>query len=285
MDVAALMPSGITDEWREQARTWTVRWYRKHFPGMPIYTGTAAGEWSKGAAIADALAQSSAELLVLADADSHIFRPDALARAIEHVAAGRSSWATPHGKVYRLSEVETRRLHNHPDNMPRLGWTCRPIYEGIAGGGITVVTRAAFELVGGVDPRFLGWGGEDVAFGYALETLTGRPERFSGELVHLWHPHPAPTLRGSPASEELVAQYKHARGVARRMRAVLAGEPVIAAEPLPRPVRFRMTANRNALKLPCGDIVRFAAGIYETSDPDEVEQIRRFPIVSEEHPR
>lgn len=288
MTAAVLMPSGITDEWRARARTWVVRWYGEHFPGMPIYTGEAtSGQWSKGEAIADACAQvlHRPAAYVLADADSIIEHPAELRRAIELVSSGEASWVVPHNQVYRLRDVETQRLHDDPTAKPRLGWTCRPIYEGPAGGGITVVSPDAFDQVRGIDRRFLGWGGEDLAFGYALETLVAPVTRLEGRLVHLWHPHPAPNLRGSPESEELVAQYKQARGVRRRMEAVTAGETWSPLPPLADPVRFRMTANRQTLRLPTGDFVHFQHGIYETTDPDEVEQIRAHRQLCREEPR
>lgn len=279
---AVLMPSGITDEWRARARDFVEQWYRQHFPSMPIFTGSASGEWSKGAAIADALHQAAElapEILVLADADSFTARPEELAAAVELVRAGRP-WAQPHRLVYRLSEKETSSVH--AGARPRLAKVCRAPYGGPLGGGITVISREAFELVGRIDPRFLGWGGEDVAFGWALETLAPGGARLDGALVHLWHPHPAPNLRGSEASEELVAKYRAARGVPRRMAAVIAGEEWAPLPPLEPAVRFRMTANRTSLRLPSGDVIHFAGGIHESSDPDEVEQLRAIQICREE---
>lgn len=285
--IAALMPSGITDEWRARARVYVEQWYRRHFPDVELVTGScaAAGEWSKGEAIADAYARTSADVLVLADADSFMLDPGHLRTAIDLVQHAGHPYAVPHSKVYRLRADETTRIEDAPELAPRLGYTARPVYEGPIGGGITVVSRSAFELVRGIDRRFLGWGGEDLAFGWALQTLAGDGPRLEGRLVHLWHPHPAPNLRGSPASEELVAQYREARGVARRMAAVVAGEPWVPLAPLEAPVRFRMTANRTALRLPSGSSIRFRQGIYETTDPDEVEQIRTFAIVREERRR
>lgn len=284
---AALMPSGITDEWRARARTYVEQWYARHFPEVELVTGECAqaSEWSKGEAIADAFGKTSADVLVLADADSFMLDPGHLRTAIDLVRHAGHPFAVPHSKVYRLRADETTRIEDAPELAPRLGYTARPVYEGPIGGGITVVSREAFELVGGVDRRFLGWGGEDLAFGWALQTLAGKGQRLEGRLVHLWHPHPAPTLRGSPASEELVAKYRAARGVRRRMAAVVAGEEWVPAPPLEAPVRFRMTANRTSLRLPCGDLVKFRGHLYETSDPDEVEQIRTFAIVREEHRR
>ena len=290
MTVAVIMPSGITDEWRARARTYVEEWYRLHVPSAEIVVGEcpAGEEWSKGAAVADGIARApaGAPVLVLADADSFLHEPSELRRAIDLVASG-VPWITPHRRVYRLREAETARLHELGPGVarPRLGHICRAVYEGPLGGGITVIGADTFERVGGIDRRFLGWGGEDVAFGWALQALAPDGIRLEARLVHLWHPHPAPNLRGSPASEELVAKYQAARGVPRRMAAVISGETWAPLPPLDRPVRFRMTANRQTLRLPAGDTIRFRHGIYETSDPDEVEQLRGFTIVREERPR
>jgi GT2 family glycosyltransferase len=55
-------------------------------------------------------------------------------------------------------------------------------------GGAVVVSRAAFEEVGGYDERFVGWGWEDTSFAIALEKLCGPQTRVPGPLYHLWHP-------------------------------------------------------------------------------------------------
>lgn len=281
MTVAVLMPSGITDEWRGRAREFTEAWYQRHV-AAPIFAGQCSGEWSKGAAVADAVRQAgAASVLVLADADSVLHNPADLTTAIARVVDGEP-WAVPHHRVYRLNAKESQRLADEPATAARLGWTCRPMYYAVAGGGITVVSREAFETVRGIDARFLGWGGEDLAFGWALETLVGVGWRGQGQLVHLWHPHPAPNLRGSIESEALVATYRAAHGIARRMRAVVDHEEWKPAEPLPAPVRFRMTANRESIRLPSGEVIRFKQRIFETTDPDTAEQLRTYSIVREE---
>lgn len=287
MTTAVLMPAGITDDWRAKALHYVTAWYRRHFSNLEIAVGESPDPWSKGAAIADALERSgpSAQVLVLADADSFIHNPDDLAEAISLVERGKCPWVIPHEHVYRLKESETARLHDDPTSRPRLGHTCRPVYIGPAGGGITVVARDAYDTVHGIDARFVGWGGEDVAFGWALETLVAPPERLTGHLVHLWHPHPAPNLRGSAESEHLVARYQEARGVPRRMTAVVAGEEWSPLPPLEVPVRFRMIANRSTLRLSSGAVIRFRQRIYETTDQDEIEQIRRHRTVREERRR
>lgn len=284
-DVAVLMPAGGADPARARARTFVEDWYARELPRAELHAGDSGEPWSKGAAIADALARTTASTLVLADADSFLLDPEDLRRAVALVSAGELEYVFPHRKVYRLNEKETARLHENPRDRPRLGWLVRPVYEGPEGGGITIVSRTAYETVGGIDARFLGWGGEDLALGWALRTLVPGGHRADGRLVHLWHPHPAPTMRGTPESEELVARYREARGIERRMAAVVAGESWEPAQPLAEPIRFRLMANRTVLRLPSGESIKFRAGIHETTDTDIAEQLRGFRIVKEERRR
>jgi hypothetical protein len=89
-------------------------------------------------------------------------------------------------------------------------------YVGPMGGGIVVLRRDDYEAVGGIDPRFRGWGGEDISFGWALSVLVGVGHRLDGDLWHLYHPHAAARFngevpRGSDAAEQLAGRYKAAR--------------------------------------------------------------------------
>jgi hypothetical protein len=61
--------------------------------------------------------------------------------------------------------------------------------------------REAFELVGGMDWRFSGWGGEDVAFMRAVDTLYGKHKTTRNQVLHLWHPFANAaenTIKGEP---------------------------------------------------------------------------------------
>ncbi|HRN29776.1 MAG TPA: galactosyltransferase-related protein [Terrimesophilobacter sp.] len=55
-------------------------------------------------------------------------------------------------------------------------------------GGPSVITREAFETVGGYDPRFIGWGHEDRVFVHSIETLCGKRTRVPGRMIMLRHP-------------------------------------------------------------------------------------------------
>lgn len=289
MTAAVIIPFSPADEAPERiaAFEFVARWYNDHHPRWPIIVGASPDPWSKGAAVANAVRDvllEGVDVLVIADADSFIVEPRILAEAVDLVERGLANWVTPHQFVYRLKPAETERVL--AGAAPRLGHTHRAPYEGPIGGGVTVVSRSAFDTVNGIDRRFLGWGGEDIAFGYALETLCPPGRRLAGALVHLWHPHPAPTLRGSPESEALVAAYTDARGLRRRMRAMVDGATSCPALNAVDPVRFRMTANRRTLRLGGGSkIVRFDRGTYTTTDPDEIDALRATPIVTEDRGR
>lgn len=290
MNVAVVIPAlTIDDPWRARALEFVLGWWRTNYPAWPVHIGEIpdGAPWSKGAAVGAGCAlaiDAGADVLVLADADSFTIPAETFSEAVAAITDDGKSWVVPHGMVYRLREDETVRVLD--GERPRLGRLCRPVYEGPAGGGFTVLTVEAWREVDGIDPRFLGWGGEDIAFGFALEALVHPAHRIGGKLVHLWHPHPAPTLRGSPESEALIAKYTEARGYPRRIRAVIEGGDPVPADPLPDPIRFRITGNRRALRLSGRNFIRFnRERIYETADPDEVDALRRHPAVAEERPR
>jgi hypothetical protein len=55
---------------------------------------------------------------------------------------------------------------------------------------IMIMPRQAFEAVGGMDPRFRGWGGDDGSFVHALDALWSWPnghKNTPNDVLHLWH--------------------------------------------------------------------------------------------------
>lgn len=67
-------------------------------------------------------------------------------------------------------------------------------------GGLIVVPRCVWEIVGGFDERFVAWGYEDMAFDFAATTLVAAHLRVSA-TIHVFH-HPRspddPWYSGSP---------------------------------------------------------------------------------------
>lgn len=178
--------------------------------GWEVIVGACDGQWSKGRALADAFSRASHDVLVIADADC-IADEASLDLAIRAVADS-AAWAVPHRRTWRLNQQMTRRLLEGSVARPQ-----SPQQAVVVGGGIVVCSRQAWLDSGGIDPRFLGWGGEDISFGWALETLCGPGVLGKGRLYHLWHP-PHASRRGSPDSEELAGRYRRARGDVEAMR-------------------------------------------------------------------
>ncbi len=209
MSVAVLIP------WRDigcdhRARALAAMLARHAVNGWPVVIGRGddTGPWVKASAVADAVAQTTADVFVIADADVWT---DHLPAAVEAVC-DEALWAVPHRGVHRLNEAGTGRwLAGEP--LDTLDLVERP-YMGVEGGGIVVIRRDVYEDCP-LDSRFIGWGSEDESFGMALRALHGPPWRPLGHspLVHAFHPPQERARRsfGCEASRDLRKQYARAR--------------------------------------------------------------------------
>lgn len=205
----------------DRDRNWAYmrdRWECEH-PDWRIIEGRCVEEgWSKGAAVADAVSRTDSQILVVADADLWC---DKVTDAVDAVAGG-APWAMPQKLVHRLNPRATVAvLKGGPFVSKPQTWMQKP-YACVEGGGLVVLRRDTYLDVP-IDPRFVGWGGEDISWGWALRTLTGPPARFDGDLWHLWHEPQARRnrRRGSEASEALAGRYRRALGDRDVMRALL----------------------------------------------------------------
>lgn len=268
---------------REAAWEWCARWWTHHFPTWEVVEGFApAAGWSKGTALADAVAKASGDVLVVADADV-LVPPGVLRQAVDLVGGG-APWVVPHGEVHRLDPPYTRSfLGGGPEQdltPPARRHLSQLPYSSVPGGGISVLTRAAWE-VAPVDPRFVEWGGEDDAWGRALDTLMGRHVQIEVPLLHLWHPPQSTRRRPTRATNDLVSAYKRATHAPRLMSALVAGGDL--PDPLPPldpPTRFDCRGLRWVR--PLGRKVNIPPdGLVEVDDPDVADAMRSIEGVEE----
>jgi predicted glycosyltransferase involved in capsule biosynthesis len=91
--------------------------------------------------------------------------------------------------------------------------------------GVVAVPRTMWDRVGGFDERFIGWGGEDMAFWSACCALGPSFERVPGTIVHLWHPREGADQNHDhyQANEDLMRRYLEARNSRSKMIKILAG--------------------------------------------------------------
>lgn len=93
--------------------------------------------------------------------------------------------------------------------------------------GAIAVSRWLWDAVGGFDERFIGWGGEDLAFWSACCAIGRRFERMPGDMFHLWHPRSWEENEGSPTyppNDVLMRRYINAKGDRTTMMSILREE-------------------------------------------------------------
>lgn len=211
MAIEVVIPWLAGSPQRKAALEWVCRRYE-----WPVTLGPGGRPWVKADAVMPAVERSAADIVVVADADCWC---DGTAAAVEAVEAG-ARWAVPHGKVHRLTEVATAAVLGglDPEGLP----TEQRPYLAYIGGGIVVARREVLLDVP-LDPRFIGWGSEDSAWGCALTALAGRPWRGFEPLYHLWHPPQDRLTRviGSEESEALRARYLAAARMPKKMRPLI----------------------------------------------------------------
>jgi hypothetical protein len=203
---------------RDRNLAWLVAKLEAEHPDWQIHVvqDDTDGPFNRAALLRRGVSECMGDIIVVHDADC--WCPD-LPESVRIVQESERRWSVPHTYVHRLSPESTDRFLAGDD------WTGLPLstdnpqdakpYRGVAGGGCAVLSRDAFWRAP-PDPRFRGWGGEDVAWGFALSTLIGPPKRLDGPLVHLWHPAQPRQSRVMGNAENQALQNRYRRCLRRR---------------------------------------------------------------------
>jgi glycosyltransferase involved in cell wall biosynthesis len=220
----------------ERTRIWDfVRARLAHeMPDVEIVVGTDDGvdPFNKCMALNRAAAAATGDVFYVLDADTIVSAAQVYA-ALDLL--GPDTWSRPWRRKVKLSQRQSEAImaqdpaewngdwnrKTRPDRLNAF-WAAPPV----------MVTRAQWDDVGGMDERYGGWGGEDVAFTRAMHQIGyGLPKRANGDALHLWHPrigdYGADLWPGQDAlwpNRELDHEYASARG-AERMRALIQARP------------------------------------------------------------
>lgn len=194
---------------RDRAWNFLRKRYAARFPTWEIVTDPGPdGEFSRAGAIAAAAARATGDIFVVADADVWC---EGVGAAVARVAAG-ALWADPaHPRaVVRMTAAATEALYR-AGRFSDAG--APPRLRRVACGGQVVLSRAAFFRCP-PDPRFVGWGAEDLAWGADLVRVLGAASRApNAELPVIWHLwHPPGARKVSPGNHRLLDE--HVRGPA-----------------------------------------------------------------------
>ncbi len=215
MSVEVIIPWRAGCSQRGAVLQWCYGWWRWH--DVKVTIATAPGDsWNKALAFMPAVERSTADVVVMADADVVC---EGIDRAISTVLQG-ADWARPHEMVVRLSQEGSDEFMGGR-NWEGCDLDQRP-YFGLSGGGMVVARRETFLEVP-MDPRFVGWGQEDHSWGIALSMLLRPERRQSDPLIHLWHPYPErlSRKRGSHENYALFQRYAEARRSITEMKDLL----------------------------------------------------------------
>lgn len=176
---------------RERAWAWCSERLRLLHSDCELVVADAEGPWSRARALNAAVDASEGELLVLLDADCAL-DPRQLHGALR--ACPREGWASPFDSLLRLSGDATEELLAQHPGLPEL--SAEGAREFYGTGGACVIHRDLWRMIGRIDPRFEGWGGEDNWLRHQLQQIAGPPVQVPGPLVHLWHPRPQSRKQG-----------------------------------------------------------------------------------------
>ncbi len=203
----------------------------RELPEAEICVGTDDSvPFNKCKALNRAAAQASGTVFLLTDSDTWI-DPAQVHEAREFVEARPRRWVKPWNRKVRLDEPTSDAILGEDTSWAGVVpegagfenvnsyWASPPV----------VMTRQAWDSVGGMDERMPGWGSEDAAFAYSLKAFYGKAQVLRGDAIHLWHPRIDqvgrdlwPGQESREANERLHQEYYRASNSAHRMRQLLA---------------------------------------------------------------
>lgn len=211
MKVSVLVPykpdGGIRDSVWDQIK----QWYQTFLPQLELCVGSDDSEpFCRARARNNAARQATGDVFFFVDADV-VYDIGLIDRILELLPA--HPWIIPFYNGYKLTYQGTKRVIDQG-----LGATIEAKPGEIeendthAGCFFNVVTREWFERIGGMDERFRGWGGEDGALVYTLDTLCGGHYRMNENIYHLWHPRDVRLNGYYQANMDLLIRYRDAMG-------------------------------------------------------------------------
>lgn len=185
--ISILFPYRGDDGPRDQIFGHVLHWWKRHFPEAQICVGRNFDQpFNRGTARNDAYQQSTGQLLIVADADT-MPTLTGVRDAIADVAEAQC-WSLPYGETryYNLTQETTRYVLDR--KLDRIPEPTQFEHKVTSWAGCLVMTREAWETVGGYREDFTGWGYEDNYMALKLDTFWGPCHRQASYCCHLWHP-------------------------------------------------------------------------------------------------
>jgi hypothetical protein len=248
--ITLLVPFRADSPHRTRVWQWLMRYWKHELPEAELIVCTDDSRpFCKTAALNRGFEKANGDIIVLLDADCYI-RGQVIRDCAGKIRSSRRRgiplWYVPYRRFYRLSETASRQLLASDPADP-VRFPDPPAHDDVEqpetasaghwwGALIQIMPREAFAETGGMDERFRGWGGEDVSFMIATDTLYGKHKTSNNPVCHVWHPtitDPAKGLsrlweyqQSAGPNDYLAKQYRRARGDAEAMRKAV-GRPAL----------------------------------------------------------
>jgi GT2 family glycosyltransferase len=198
-EISLLVPFRADDEGRQRNWDWLRAYWETLLPEAEIIIGRDP-KWrlpfSKTYAVNHAAKRAHGKYFVILDADAYLDVEAirlAVARMKKAERNGHRLWFVPYRRLWRLTRETTEELLEGPPVVPRhycrdeVGDFKGSLHGRRFGAMCQVMPRDAYFAAGGMDPRFRGWGGEDVSFVRAVDTMWGRHKTLDYDIYHLHH--------------------------------------------------------------------------------------------------
>lgn len=228
-DVDVLIPFRPTNQpHREKNARFIYRHLQRSLPGARITLCDDPDPelFNRGRALNAGVAATDRPILVFADGD--VWIPlNALQSAVMSTRRWNSkrSYVVPFDKIIWMDELWSAEVLRGDKPIATRPSSKHIVLEwGQTSVGIcNVVRRERFLDFGGFDPRYRGWGCEDVSWDAAAETLGGPKLRLRAEGRHLYHPvcESKSDAKRMAAIGALWERYGAARGNREQMRALI----------------------------------------------------------------
>lgn len=217
VNVAVIIPFSSEDPHRIAAFKIVQSFYATEFPDWPVVFGVSDEPFSRARAINEAVSpglgdflhgRQLPDILVVNDADS-LCEPEAVQRAVLQATLDPGLVrAYTHYKRLTKEATEALTPTTYLDAWQGpFDWEM----ENAHAHGCVAVRRECFEQVGGYDPKFRGWGYEDLA-AEMLYDAHWPDRRIDGTLVHLWHPSVSDAPEVDANAELYYGRYEKHRG-------------------------------------------------------------------------
>lgn len=201
--ISLLVPFQSDSGRRAETWEWLKQYWAYELPYAELIVGGYKHRpFSKTTAVNEAARKATGDIIVILDADCYI-PGDVIVECAVKIREARAQdqhlWYIPYRHFYRMTDSASRLIISSNPVMPPRYFSSAPPLSQLESGPassaghhygalIQIMPIEAFVAARGMDERFAGWGGEDVSFLHAVDTMWGRYKTLPSGVIHLWHP-------------------------------------------------------------------------------------------------